>query len=211
MSTITTTHAEAEASGYRKDAQGRLVPESMIKPIDKIRDELVVELVKKAIVASQQLVEFKGSVMRDARAFITLSAEQYGVNLGGKKGNVQLFSFDGKYKVQIAVSENIQFDERLQAAKGLIDECIHEWSQNSRDEIKVLVQDAFQTAKEGRISTGRVLGLRRLEIADEKWQLAMKAIGESVQVVGSKEYIRFYQRVDDTDQYIPISLDIAAA
>lgn len=198
-------------SGYRKDAQGRLVPESLIKPIDKIRDELVIEMVTKAIDSSKALADFKDSVMRDARAFITLSAEQYGINLGGKKGNVTLFSFDGRYKVQIAVSENIQFDERLQAAKGLIDACIHEWAQNSSDEIKVLVQDAFQTDKEGRISTGRVLSLRRLEIVDEKWQLAMKAIGESIQVVGSKEYIRFYQRVGDTDQYAPISLDIAAA
>ncbi|NDP58027.1 MAG: DUF3164 family protein [Oxalobacteraceae bacterium] len=197
-------------AGYRKDAQGRLVPESMIAPIDITRDELVIELLKKAIATQRILTDFKTSAMRDAEAFTTLSAEQYGVNLGGKKGNVTLHSFDGQFKVQIAVAENIQFDERLQAAKALIDECINVWAQNSRDEIKVLVQDAFQTDKEGKISTGRVLGLRRLNILDAKWQLAMKAIGESVQIVGSKEYIRFYQRQSNTDKYDAISLDIAA-
>lgn len=186
------------------------MPESLIQPIDKTRDELVIELLKKAIATRQILTDFKTLAMRDTDAFVTLSAEQYGVNLGGKKGNITLFSFDGAYKIQIAISENIQFDERLQAAKALVDECINEWAQNSRDEIKVLVQDAFKTDKEGEISAGRVLGLRRLNITDEKWQMAMKAIGESLQVVGSKEYIRFYQRIGTTDRYEAISLDIAA-
>lgn len=197
-------------AGYRKDAQGRLIPEAMIRPIDKARDELVQELVKRAQATNRTLTDFKVGAMQDARAFVALSAEQYGVHLGGNKGNVTLYSFDGVYKVQLAVAENIKFDERLQAAKALIDECINDWARGSRDEIKVLVQDAFQTDKDGKISTGRVLGLRRLEIDDPQWLAAMKAIGESVQVVGSKEYIRFYQRVGDTDKYDPINLDIAA-
>ena len=61
-----------------------------------------------------------------------------------------------------------------------------------------------------KINTGRVLALRRLDIRDAKWQKAMQAIGESLQVVGSKEYVRFYERVGDGDQYQPINLDVAA-
>ncbi|CAN5883414.1 DUF3164 family protein [soil metagenome] len=193
-----------------QDAQGRLTHESLVKPIDKARDALVLELLQKASTIKSALVEFKTNAFADIAAFIDLSAEQYDVKLGGKKGNVTLFSFDGKYKVQFAVSENIQFDERLQAAKALIDECIKEWSQGSSPEIQVLVQDAFKTDKEGNLNHGRILGLRRLEIKDERWKNAMKAIGESVQVVGSKQYIRFYERRADTDQYDAVSLDIAS-
>lgn len=196
--------------GYRKDAKGCLIPESLIKPIDRARDELVQELARQARNVSDTLREFKGRVFADINAFVDLSAEQYDVKLGGKKGNLTLFSFDGAYKVQVAIAEHMVFDERLQAAKHLIDECIIDWSQNSRDEIKVLVQSAFQTDQEGKINTGRVLALRRLDIGDEKWQKAMRAIGESLQVVGSKEYVRFYERVGNTDQYQPISLDVAA-
>ena len=196
--------------GYRKDAKGRLVPESMIKPIDRTRDELVRELARQARIVSDGLSEFKTRVFADINAFVDLSAEQYDVKLGGKKGNLTLFSFDGAFKVQIAIAEHMVFDERLQAAKHLIDECIIAWSQGSRDEIKVLVQAAFQTDKEGKINTGRVLALRRLDIRDEKWQNAMRAIGESLQVVGSKEYVRFYERIGNSDQYRPISLDVAA-
>jgi hypothetical protein len=142
---------ENTPTGYRKDAQGRLIPENMIKPIDRTRDELVIELAESAKHISAGLAKFKASVFAEIGAFQTLSAEQYGVAIGGKKGNVTLYSFDGAYKVQVAIAEALVFDERLQAAKHLIDECIIAWSQGSRDEIKMLVQDAFQTDKEGNI------------------------------------------------------------
>ena len=174
------------------------------------RDSLVQQLIDGAKAVNTQIADFKVRTFGDVAAFIQLSTEQYDTKLGGKKGNVTLYSFDGRYKVQVATAENIVFDERLQAAKALIDECIAEWSQGSSPEIRVLVQEAFQTDKEGNLNTGRILGLRRLEITDDRWQRAMKAIGESVQVVGSKQYVRFYERVGDTDQYAPISLDIAA-
>lgn len=196
--------------GYMQDARGLLHPEHMVSAIDRARDSLAKELIAKAKTLSDQIAEFKELVFGDVAAFIQLSAEQYDTKIGGKKGNVTLFSFDGRYKVQVATAENISFDERLQAAKALIDECISEWSQGSRPEIQVLVQQAFETDKEGTLNTGRVLALRRLDIKDDRWQRAMKAIGESVQVVGSKKYVRFYERVGDTDQYAPISLDIAA-
>ena len=85
-----------------------------------------------------------------------------------------------------------------------------DWSEGSRDEIKVLVNDAFRVDREGRINTGSVLGLRRLEIKDEKWQRAMTAISDSVRVDGSKPYIRFYERAEGSDEYVAIPLDFAA-
>ena len=65
--------------------------------------------------------------------------------------------------------------------------------------------------KEGNLNTSRILGLRRVEIQDSRWQNAMQAISESVQVVSSKAYVRLYERVGETDQYVPIALDVAGA
>lgn len=197
--------------GYRRDAQGRLVPIESIKPIDLARDELVQEIVFKAQQLSGDIAEFRNDAFADIAAFLQLSAEQYGVKIGGTKGNVTLMSFDGRYKVQRAVQERIVFDERLQAAKALIDACIIEWSQGARSEIRTLVNSAFEVDKEGNINTGRVLGLRRLDIQDAKWKQAMQAISDAVQVAGSKAYIRVYERVGDSDEYKPISLDVATA
>ncbi|WP_095157161.1 DUF3164 family protein [Pseudomonas sp. Irchel 3E13] len=196
--------------GFRQDAKGHLVPEDLIKPIDLARDELVNELVGRAKAVSAALAGFKVAAFGDIKAFVDMSAEQYKATIGGKKGNVTLLSFDGQYKIIHAVQDSIKFDERLQAARALIDECAAEWTQDARSEVRVLVNEAFRTDKAGEISTGRVLGLRRLEIQDERWQRAMQAIGDAVQVVGSKSYIRVYERIGTSDQYAPIPLDIAS-
>ncbi|MCG8993241.1 DUF3164 family protein [Laribacter hongkongensis] len=195
--------------GYKQDAKGRLIPVETIKPIDMARDQLVGEIVQKAQRVSKTLGEFKTGVFADIGAFIELSAERYEAKLGGAKGNVSLVSFDGRYKVQRAIQDTLTFDEGLQAAKSLIDECVHEWTEGARSEIRALINDAFNVDKEGNISTGRILSLRRLDIQDEKWQRAMDALNDSVRVQCSKSYIRVYERVGDTDQYRAIPLDIA--
>lgn len=199
-----------EAQTHMENALGHLVPIEMIKPIDLERDKLVKDLVKAARTLNLNIAKFKADAFGDIAAFVQLSAEQYGAAIGGTKGNVTLMSFDGRFKVQRAVSETLAFDERLQAAKALIDACIHEWAKGSLPEIKALVNDAFQVDKQGSINTGRVLGLRRMDIDDERWQRAMQAISEAVQVVGSKSYVRVYERVGDSDHYVPIPLDVAA-
>jgi len=195
--------------GFRIDAQGRHVPESMIKPLDLMRDELVMAIVGKTQELNLALVDFKAKVFGEVDALVAVAADEYGAKLGGAKGNVTLFSYDGRYKVVRAKADNIRFDERLQGAKALIDECLQEWVKGSRPEIITLINDAFKVDQAGNIRTGSVLALRRLEITDERWTRAMQAISDAVTVVTTSSYVRVYERVGDTDQYQPISLDIA--
>lgn len=193
---------------YRQDAKGNLVPLANIKAIDLLRDELVMEIARKAHTVQQQITAFKADSMADIAAFVQLSADRYAVALGGKKGNVTLHSFDGQYRVNLSMQDTLVFDEGLLAAKALIDECINEWTEGSRTELKTLINAAFQVDKEGNISTARVLGLRRLEIKDERWQRAMEALSDSLQVHTSKQFVRVYKR-DDAGEYQLVSLDIA--
>lgn len=196
-------------AGYWKDARGVLTPESLVKPVDKERDALVRAIVARAVPLSQSLRDFKQDTFADIQALIDLSAEQYGATIGGKKGNVTLYTYDGRYKVQRAMQDRIAFDERIQAAKELIDACVAEWTQDARPELLAIIDRAFSTDKEGEINPGRVLQLRRHDITDPRWLRAMDALAEAVQVVSSKSYIRIYERVGDSDQYTPISLDMA--
>lgn len=199
---------ETIPDGYRRDPQGRLVAEVLIKPIDLARDALVQEIVQAWKEENARLKALKNRAFEDIAAFIELSAEQYRVHIGGKKGNASLISFDGKYKVVRQIQEAIRFDERLKAAKALIDECLTEWTEGARAELRAIVNDAFRVDQEGNIRTAQVLGLRRLPIEDERWQRAMLAIGEAVQVVGSTAYVRVYER-DANGKYQSISLDMA--
>jgi len=203
--------ASPSPDGYMRDGQGRLIPVETVKPIDLARDELVQQIVTAARAMSRALSEFKKSTFSDIGAFVELSAEQYGAKLGGTKGNVTLLSFDGRFKVLRAYQDDITFDERLQAAKALIDECLRDWTREAGPEIRALIDRAFEVDKHGRLNTGRILALRRVDIKDDRWRRAMDAIGESIQVVGSKGYIRVYERVGETDRYEPIPLDVAGA
>lgn len=84
------TEQQTIPAGYRQDAQGRLIPESMIKPIDIERDRLVRHLIDRASELNSLLADFKASAFGDVRAFIEMSFEEYGAKRGGKKGTSPL-------------------------------------------------------------------------------------------------------------------------
>lgn len=194
--------------GYMENAQGHLVPADQVREIDRARHDLVMEKVAKVKNMHGALARLKAELMDDVGAFVSLSAEKYGAKIGGNKGNITLLSYDGRYKIVRQVAEHISFDERLQAAKALVDECLRDWTEGARSELQALIDQAFQVDKEGRINTGRILNLRRLEITDERWTRAMQAIGDSIQVTGTKAYVRVYER-DAKGRYTAIPLDMA--
>lgn len=200
---------ETIPNGYKRNAAGHLVPLESIKEIDLARDSLVAEIIKKGNQVSAQLAAFKASLAGDLQAFLELSAEKYGAKLGGVKGNVTICSFDGRYQVMRAIADQLTFDERLQAAKALIDECLREWTKDSGPEIRALIDEAFQVDKKGRVNTKRILGLRKLKIDHPKWLAAMEAISDAVQVVGSCTYFRLYER-DQNGNYQQIPMDLSS-
>ena len=193
---------------YRQDARGNLIPIDNIKPIDLARDNFIREAFAKILPLREQMAELKAQQMADANAFIDLSVEQYGAKRS-VKGNIKLTSFDGKLRIAIAQADVLHFDERLQAAKALIDECLNEWTQDSRAELKTFVLQAFDVSKEGKINVRKVLELRKLEIDDPKWQRAMQAIADSLHTQATREYIRYYQRNEETGEYEHLALDFA--
>lgn len=199
---------ETIPAGYRKNALGHLVPESRIKPIDKLRDEVVARIVDAAKTQRQQLLAFKIESMQSISDFVDLSAAEYGVDFGGAKGNVLLTSFDGRYRVCRAIGDHRIFDERIQAAKTLMDECIANWSGGADEKIMALVEHAFRVNKQGKIDVNQVLSLRQLNIDDPKWVQAMDAAADAIQVTGTSQYLRIYERQPD-GSYKQLSLDLA--
>lgn len=194
--------------GYLRNGSGHLVPAELVSDIDKTRNNLVLEIVSKVNDLRGLLADFKDDAFGDIQAFAELSAEKYKVKLGGIKGNITLSSFDGRYQIKLSQADVKIFDERLQAAKVLVDSCIHRWTEGSRTEIKALVEHAFQTDKEGKISLGRIYTLLQLDIDDEEWQQAMQALRDSMQVVSTKSYLRIYQR-NQEGKFEQLAVDLA--
>ncbi len=214
MTTEQTTHPAAIDVGgtqYLRDAKGSLVPVATVKAVDLLMDEAVRKITGFARDLSGQIARFKGHTFEDVGAFQALIAQEYGASVGGRKGNITLTTFDGCQKVQVQVSDLIEFGPELQAAKTLIDQCLNEWTADSQVELRALVNRVFQVDKEGQINRAELFMLMRVEIADERWVSAMDAIRDSIRVIGSKTYVRFYDRPAPDAAWRAITIDLAAA
>ncbi len=211
ISPTTATAPPPVPAGYLKDSKGRLVPEHLVKPTELLEDQTVRKIMGHAIDLSQQVARCKAHTFDDILTFLALLDEKYGAKKGGVKGNMTFSSFDGTFQVKIAVSDTLVFGPELQTAKVLTDECIRDWSEGSTDHIKLLVQHAFRTDKEGQVSREAIFALRRIQIEDERWKRAMDAINDSIRVTGSKTYVRFYRRPDPNANWEQVTIDLAAA
>jgi hypothetical protein len=176
-----------------RNAMGQDVPIELVKPVDRLRDELVRDFAERYEQAAAELLKLKAHVTGELDAFLDMSAERYGQDLGGKKGNVTLYSYDGKVKVVRSMSDNIVFDEGIHAAKSLIDQYLNDALQGASQEVRMLVDRAFRPNSAGRISTSAVLSLRSVAINDPRWLNAMHAIEESIKVVSSSASVHVYK------------------
>lgn len=196
--------------GFWTDAKGRLVPDRLVPEKDKLVSQTVDSMLTHAVELSAQIGRFKGHCFADVAALLSLLGGLYGTQRGGQKGNVTLTSYDGRRKVQLSMQDRFTFGPELQIAKGLVDQCLTEWSADSREEIQAIIQDAFAVDKEGMVNREALLRLPRLAIEDATWKKAMEALRDSIQVEGSKAYFRFYVRPDTAAPWVPVPIDMAA-
>ena len=202
---------EVGGKTYMRDGACSLVPVELVKPQAALEDETVRKIMGFARDLSAQIARFRGHTFEDLGEFEALLAQEYDSAKGGRKGNKTFMTFDCCQKVQVQVADTIDFGPQLQNAKALIDECLNEWAADSRPEIRAIVTRAFNTDKEGQINKSEIFMLLRLDIEDTRWRRAMDAIREAMRVVGSKTYIRFYERDTPDGQWRAITIDLAKA
>lgn len=202
---------DVQGRAYMPDARGNLTPVETIPAAALLEDDTVRKIVGYGLALSEQISRFRAHTFEDMGDLEALLQQEYGVTKGGAKGNKTFMTWDGLYKVQVQVADHIDFGPQLQIAKQLIDECLNEWSAESRPELRAIVTRAFNTDKAGQINRSEVFMLLRLEIEDARWKEAMRAIRDAMRVVGSKVYVRLYRRETPDGTWMPISIDIARA
>jgi hypothetical protein len=197
-------------AGFVRNSVGHLVPIDQVRDQDKLRDQVAIDLSKEAKALSLALKNFKKKALGDVADLISIAGERYGVQMGGKKGNVTIPSYDGKFKVVRSYADRLTFTEEMEVAKVLVYDCIKAWSKGADNHLLAIVDRVFSPNRNGQIKTSDVLDLLRLEIDDEGWKSAMQAVKDSILVSGSSVYIRVYERINGTDEYRAIPLDLAA-
>ncbi|NNV22675.1 DUF3164 family protein [Ochrobactrum pseudogrignonense] len=204
---------EINGTVYVNKGKGELIALSAIKPEHVLEDGVVRRLAAKAADLNRQLAAFRAEVFDEVVAYRELLAEKYGVKRRGTKGNITLTTVDTGLRLTIQISDTLTFGPELEVAKEIIDGCIRRWSEGSNDNIRALIDQAFQVDKQGKLNTDRILGLKRLKIVDDtgEWEKAMEVISDSVRVMSSKEHARFHLIDKDTGNPTRIPLDLANA
>lgn len=196
---------------HMRNATGALVPVKAIPPLKKLRDDTVRREFGFAIALSEQIARFKGHTMTRLGQFDALVDQDYKVKVGGEKGNRTYMSFDGLWKIEVRVQDRLAFDDGMQAAKAIFDECMREWGAGNRPELQTMLSNAFAVDKEGQINRTAVFILLGVESDDPRWKEGQRALKEAMYVIGSKEYLRFSFRDDHRARWQTLTIDLAAA
>ncbi|WP_425099163.1 DUF3164 family protein [Tropicibacter sp. S64] len=193
------------------DGRGGYIPVKLIKAQHLLEDQLVRKVMGFAVPLSAQVSRFKGHTFEDLGGFDALLAQEYGVTKGGKKGNRTYQTHDGLMKIEVRVNDLLDFGPELQTAKHLLDECLNEWSEDSRPEVRALIRETFNTDKEGQVNRALLFTMLRLDVEEPRWNRAMDAIRDAIRVVGSKTYYRFQTRDSFDAPWTTVTIDLAKA
>ena len=187
------------------DAQGREIPVKVLHTEILEKDAAVKKAMDCAIKLQERIISDKQKLIQTIEKYLNDAARRNNLEW---KGNALLISFDEKYRVEMRFREKIQFGIELQLAKQKIDECIKAWSADSNDNLKAIVNDAFQLDKHGQLARYRIFALRRFKIKDPVWREAMELIDKAILVTSTKQYISFAVR-DDAGNYNRIVLNFS--
>ena len=199
--------ATADAEGNWIDQRGRTVPPRYIEAGVKVRDRLVRRIAGRAARLHEQISTTKEQVLGLVDGYLAQVADEHGE---AWKGNAELVTFDGRWKVEVKVSEALEFDERLQVAKQKIDGCLRRWTGDARAEVQAIVNHAFQVDSKGRINVRSILTLRQFRFRDGEWTTAMELIADSLRVRATRRYINVYYRHKETGKFVLLPLNWSA-
>jgi len=202
-----------EAEKYWKNKKGDLIHVDNIKIEDKLKTEMVRNIVQKKAVRGQKiLVAFKKNMVIQVDDYVHMMREKHDLDvMKSIKGNLTLEAFDGLTKIKISVQSRIEFDEKLTFAKEKFDEYAFQKAEEIGDnEITTILMKKFELNKCGKVNPKNVLDLKSYDINHKLWLEGIALIDQAIEIVGSKSYMNFYQRESIEDKWKNISLDFAA-
>lgn len=196
---------------YYTDPSGDKVAAKYVGPYDRKRDQIANQISSLWLKEEERLNVIKEKTVELIEKLQEAAARDTGVKpLGGKKGNIQFRSFDGRITIALDNAKRTEFDERLSIAQSLIMEAVQELSagEHSADLVEIATR-AFQPRKSGNLDMQRIRDLKNYQVKHPKWKQAMDIITKCERVIGHRQYVRVSIR--DTEDKAPrsIILDIA--
>lgn len=198
-----------DKNGAWVDARGKAVPSKYVSVIDRKRDALVERNIKRLQALRDRMAAVKAQVDEDIDKYMDFVAKETDVKPSGK-GNLILTGFSGDKQLEVAMSDVLEFDERLNFAKGAIDGCLRRWGENANQNLQVIIEHAFQMDKKGRLDKHAILKLRQINIRDKEWKKAMALLADALKVTGTRRYLNARVRTNPDDRFRTIGLNFSS-
>jgi hypothetical protein len=181
------------------DHRGNEVPVEYVPDIDRRTEVVIGKLLRSAESLSKKLAEFKmyAEMLKNAN-----------IEVGERKGNYTLTSFDKSVKIEINVSDRIEFDDNINFAQEKINEFLAIKTNGADFELTEIVNNAFKTRK-GRLDSKRIMGLFSYKIKHKTWLEAMELLKNSITTNSSVRYMDFSVK-DENGKYQPVKLNFSS-
>ncbi|MDZ4210433.1 MAG: DUF3164 family protein [Methylotenera sp.] len=192
------------------DESGNLIPFARLTKLEVMRESEISKILKDAIFINKKLREFKDAVRDASERIVQEFMEQKNLESIGK-GNVTLYNFDRSVKVEVSISDRIEFDDlTMKACKEKFDSFLADNVEERQQFIKEMVNDAFSTSR-GKLDSKKVMGLLKYEskVKDAKFQEAMTLLKESIRRPDSRTYYRVWLK-DGSGEYQNIDLNFSS-
>lgn len=187
--------------------KGQDVPREYVAAFDRKKEQTLGSLLKKAERINELLTAFKVESFNSADALYEAMLQEANINVETRKGNYSLFSFDKSVRLEVNVSDRIEFDENIEFAQFKLNEFINVKTTGSDNELRELINNAFTTSK-GRLDTKRILGLFSLKISHPLWVEAMELIKKSISTNNTVRYLTIALR-NEFGKYEQVNLNFS--
>lgn len=213
------THASAARNQTKEsswlDEAGISVPATRISKLEKVKERGAFKVYNDALKINADLMAFKKYLSDLCQQVYTETMSQLKVDgkkgQGKGKGGFTWFNFDRSIKIQVAINENIAFDDlTIQAAKAKMDVYL-EGELNDKDKfLREVITDAFTTTK-GTLDSKNILNLLRYrsKIKAVAFQDALDLIEKSIRKPDKSQYTRVWFR-DASGEYNLVNLNFSS-
>ncbi|GFE94842.1 DUF3164 family protein [Acetobacter persici] len=114
---------------------------------------------------------------------------------GGERGTMTITTMDQLRKVTVTTAKYESVTGSVMAAQALVNQVLEDITVDVNPNLRALVNNAFvRDEKTGNISVEKLKGLKGFELDHPLWPDAQRAIEDSIQTIGSRLQIRFYER-----------------
>jgi len=177
-----------------KDETGTLCPIKFVKGLARLKERSAATLLNNAKKINEDLIAYKKQMKKLCDEVYNKAMKEMEVEK--QKGNFTFYNFDSSIKIEVSISDRIDFDALLiEGCKSKLDEYLDSKLESNEEFLKNLVMDAFSTTK-GKLDSKKVLSLvkYRSKIKHHLFQEALNLLEESIRRPDSKTYYRIWER-----------------